>query len=245
MTFSYRSDKEACMKAEYGWLLGVLALAILICCLSCGKESGEREAADEGGAPAYTTADTLYWDLLIAYLREHFDDFHDVTMRYHHQDHTINGVVEIKMTWENRVLKSAEVLANGTGSDDLPGSLIEKMRKWEIAGLDGPAEITLPVNVKLVGLDDPDFPNTAIVTGEVRDTEGNPLHGAMMLIKPEVAGRVYRAETNREGIFVRTLVPPGIWDLECSLEGYETALKQGVSLVAGQHMPERVVLKKL
>jgi len=234
------------MKAKYGWPLGVLALAILICCLSCGKESGEQEAAEEeGGAPAYTAADTLYWDLLITYLQDHFDDFHDVTMRYHHQDHTINGVVEIRMTWEDRILKSAEVLTNRTGSDDLPESLIEKMRKWEVEGLNGPTEITLPVNVKLVGLDDPNFPNTAIVTGEVRDTAGNPLHGATILIKPEVAARVYRAETNREGIFVRTLVPPGTWDLECSHEGYETALKQGVSLVAGQHVRERVVLKKL
>jgi len=233
------------MKAKYAWLWGVLALAILLCCFSCGKEPGGQEAAEEADAPAFTAADSLYWDLLIAYLRDHFDDFHDVTMRYHHEDHTINGTVEIRMTWEDRVLKSAEVLTNGTGSDDLPRSLIEKMQKWEVKGLDGPAEITLPVKVKLVGLDDPDFPNTAIVTGEVRDTEGNPLHGAMILIKPEVAGQVYRAQTNREGIFVRTLVPPGTWDLECSLQNYETALKQGVSLVAGQHRRERVVLKKL
>ena len=233
------------MKSKYALLIGLVGLAILLCCLSCGKESGEQEAAEKAGAPGYTAADSLYWDLLIAYLQEHFDDFHDVTMRYHHQDHTINGVVEIRMTWEDRVLKSAEVLTNGTGSDDLPRSLIEKMQNWEIAGLDGPTEITLPVSVKLVGLDDPDFPNTAILTGEVRDTEGNPLHEAMILIKPEVAGQVYRAQTNREGVFVRTLIPPGTWTLECSLQGYETALKQGVVLSAGQHMQERVLLKKL
>jgi hypothetical protein len=232
------------MRTKAGRLAWFITLWIVICCLGCGEKTDDRQTGDTPGAPAFTAADTLNWNAFVAYLQDHFDDFHDVTMRYHHRDHTINGVVEIRMTWEDRVLKSADVLTNGTGSDDLPRSLIEKMQKWEIAGLDGPAEITLPVNVKIVGLDDPDFPNTAIVTGEVRDTEGNPLHGAMILIKPEVAGQVCRAETNSEGIFVRTLVPPGTWDLECSLQGYETALKQGVSLVAGQHMRDRVVLKK-
>jgi len=235
------------MKLKPILLLSLLALAAAACWLSCGKEGGEQEAAegaDEAGAAGFTAADTLNWNLFVGYLRDHFDDFHDVTMRYHHQDHTVNGVVEIRMQWEDRVLKSADVVSNGTGNDDLPVSLIEKMEKWEIEGLDGPAEITLPVSVKLVGLDEPDFPNTAILTGEVKDAEGNPLHGAMVMVKPQVAGQVYRAETNREGIFVRTLIPPGTWDLECSLQGYETAYKEGVSLVAGQHMREHIILAK-
>jgi hypothetical protein len=66
----------------------------------------------------------------------------------------------------------------------------------------------------------------------------------MVVIKPQVAGMVYRAETNREGVFVRTLIPPGTWDLEYSLQGYESTLKEGVTLSAGQHMRESVVLKR-
>jgi hypothetical protein len=154
------------MKTRLAWLAALFTLAVLLCCLSCGKESEDRDEAEEA---AYTRADTLNWNLFVGYLQEHFDDFHDVTMRYHHKDHTINGIVEIRMTWEGGLLKSAEVLSNQTGSDDLPESLIEKMRQWEITGLEGPAEITVPVNVKIVGLDDPEFPNTAILTGEVRD----------------------------------------------------------------------------
>ncbi len=232
------------MRTKVGRLAWSMTLWIVVCCLSCGGKTDDRHAEDTSEAPAYTAADTLNWNTYVAYLQEHFDDFHDVTMRYHHQDHTINGVVEIRMTWEGGRLTSADVVSNETGNDDLPKSLIEKMQMWEIAGLEGPAEITLPVNVQIVGLDDPDFPNTAILTGEVRDKDGAPLHGAMIVIKPEVAGQVYRAQTNREGIFVRTLIPPGTWDLECSLQGYETVSKQGVAMSAGQHVREQIVLKK-
>ena len=226
------------MRSRSVFFAAVVVTGIAMCCLSCGKESRDREVSDEAGTGTYSAADTVYWNLLTTYLQEHFDDFHDVTMRYHHQDHTINGLVEIKMNWENQVLKSAEVVTNETGSDDLPEALIEKMKGWNIEGLDGPAEITLPVRVKLVGLDDPEFPNTAILTGEVTDQDGNPIPDALIMIKPQVAGMVYRARTNREGIFVRTLIPPATWDLECSHSGYETVTKEGVSLAAGDHHRE-------
>jgi hypothetical protein len=66
----------------------------------------------------------------------------------------------------------------------------------------------------------------------------------MILVVPEVAGQAYRAETNREGIFVRTLIPPGTWNLECLLDGYETESKLGVVLSTGQHTRERFTLKR-
>jgi hypothetical protein len=225
-------------------MVGVLMLWVVILSLACGEKADDRQAEEQSETPAYTAADSLNWGVFVAYLQDHFDDFHDVTMRYHHRDPTINGIVTLRMTWENGRLVSADVVSNETGSDDLPEALIEKMKGWEIKDLTGPAEITLPVNVKLVGSDDPNFPNTAILTGEVKDTEGNPLKGVMVIIKPQVAGQVYRAETNSEGIFVRTLIPPGTWDLDYMLEGYDTAVKPGVTLSAGQHMREQVVLDK-
>jgi hypothetical protein len=226
------------------WVARILVVSIAVLSLSCGEKADDREAEEPGEGHAYTAADSLNWNVFIAYLQENFDDLHDVTMRYHHQDHTINGIVELRMTWEDGSLATADVISNETGSDDLPESLLEKMRKWEIEGLAGPAEITVPINVKLVGLDDPSFPNTAILTGEVKDSQGNPLHGAMVMLKPQVAGKVYRAETNREGIFVRTLIPPGTWNLECSLLGYETVSRDGITLSAGQHMRQGFALNK-
>jgi len=237
------------MRAKRILLPAVLLLGFMLCCLACGKETKVDGARSEGAggeaeAPPIPAADSLELDILIAYIQGHFDDIHDVTMRYHHKDHTINGRVVIEMIWEGGALKSAEVVGNETGDEDLPGSMIEKMRGWNIEGLDGPAQVAVPFKVQLVGLDDPEFPNTAVLTGEVVDADGKPLREAMILIRPQVAGQVHRAETNREGIFVRTLIPPGTWDIECSLSGYGTATKPGVNLSAGDHEREKFVLEK-
>lgn len=226
-----------------------MLLGILLCCLSCGRETKVDGALSDGAggeaeAPAIPAADSLEMDILIAYIQGHFDDIHDVTMRYHHKDHTINGRVVIEMTWEGGALEFAEVVANETGDEDLPGSMIEKIRGWNIEGLDGPVQVAVPFKVQLAGLDDPEFPNTALLTGEVVNADGRPLKEAMILIRPEVAGQVYRAETNREGIFVRTLIPPGTWNVECSLSGYGTVTKPGVKLSAGGHEREKFVLEK-
>jgi hypothetical protein len=235
---------EAVMRTRIGWLVGFLISGIVLFSISCGEKAKDRQAEDAGKGESFTAADTLNWNVFVAYLQDHFDDFHDVTMRYHDRDHTINGVVKIRMTWKDGRLVSAETVSNETGNADLPKSLIEKMREWRIEGLEGPAEIVLPVDVKIVGLDDPAFPNTAILSGQARDTDGNPLHGAMVVVKPKVAGPVYRAQTNREGIFVKTLIPPGTWDLECWLDGYEPDIQRDVDLSAGQHMRVKFTLKK-
>jgi hypothetical protein len=232
------------MRAKRILVPSVLLLGFMLCCLACGKDTGGDGAEAEAEAPASAAPDSQDLELLFAYIQGHFDDIHDVTMRYHHKDHTINGRVVIDMTWEGGALKSAEVVGNETGDEDLPGSMIEKMRGWNIEGLDGPAQVTVPFKVQLVGLDDPEFPNMAILTGEVVDADGKPLKEAMILIRPEVAGQVYRAETSREGIFVRTLIPPGTWDVECSLSGYGTVTKPGVKLSAGDHEREKFVLEK-
>jgi hypothetical protein len=230
------------MRARCSAILWVVVLALMFCCMSCGKEPAGENA--DGEAEAVAPMDSLGQKALLAYVRDHFDDIHDVTMRYHHKDHTINGLVAIKMIWEGGAITSAEVVTNDTGDDDLPESIIDNLRSWRIEEIQGPAQIVLPLNVKIVGLDDPEFPNTAILTGEVVDAGGNPLAGALVTIKPEVAGMVHRAETNREGIFVRTLIPPGTWDLECSLLGYRTASKAGMGLSAGGHGREKFVLEK-
>ena len=225
-------------------ILCAVLFGVLLGCLACGKEAETEGAGGETAAEAIAPLDSLGQKALLTYLREHFDDIHDVTMRFHHKDHTINGRVAIKMVWEGGAIKSAEAVANETGDDELPGSLIENMMKWRIEELEGPAQVVLPFNVRIVGLDDPEFPNTAILTGEVVDAAGNPLGGALVTIKPEVAGMVHRAETNREGIFVRTLIPPGTWDLDCTLLGYGTASKTGVDLAAGEHRREKFVVEK-
>jgi hypothetical protein len=232
------------MSAKHVAVASVVLLGMMLCCPHCAKEPKGDGSAGEAGTTAYAPLDSLGQKALFAYVREHFDDIHDVTMRYHHRDHTINGRVAIEMVWEGGVVKSTEVVANETGDADLPGSIIEKMRGWKIEELHGPSQVVLPFNVQLVGIDDPEFPNTGILTGEVTDADGTPLKGALIVIRPQVAGFVHRAESNREGIFVRTLIPPGTWDVECSLSGYDTVTNTNVELAAGEHRREKFVLGK-
>ena len=238
------------MRSRNVVFVSALLLGLALSGLFCGKEPGNKSARGEtgtetgAGTEAIAPLDSLGQVALLGYVREHFDDIHDVTMRFHHKDHNINGRVAIEMVWEGGTVRSAEAVINETGDEDLPGALIEKIRGWKIAELGGPSKVVLPFNVRIVGLDDPEFPNTGILTGEVTDADGQPLAGALIVIKPQVAGFVHRAETNREGIFVRTLIPPGVWDVECSLAGYSTASKADLEIAAGEHCREKFVLNK-
>jgi hypothetical protein len=233
------------MSTSKGRFAGLLAAGLVVFCLACGDKTEDRASGESTGKPSYTAADTLNWNVFVAYLQDHFDDLHDVTMRFHHRDETLNGILVLRMEWEEGRLRSAEVVSNETGSDELAEALIEKIRGWNIPDLQGPSEISLPVNVKLVGLDDPAFPDRAILTGEVTDTEGKPVSEAMVELKPPGGGVGLRAETNREGIFVRTLIPPGVWDLECSHSGFEPASGKQVALAAGRHGRVKLILEKM
>jgi len=188
--------------------------------------------------------DSVNTEMFMTYLRQHFDDIHDVSMRFHHIDHTINGLVEIQMVWEDDVLVSAIEGANETGRPDLTRALIEKLQSWRIDGLQGRFATTLPLRIVLVGSDDPRFPLTGILTGTVVGSNGDPLAGAAIELTPvgNVADTAIRARTNREGLFVRTLIPPGEWILTCTHEGREPVTVESVRITAGEHRRENIVM---
>jgi len=198
----------------------------------------------EGSQP--TAADSTYGAILMDHLRANFDDIHDVSMRFHHRDHTIGGLIVFETVWESGVLDSISVVRNDTGNDELPVALIEKFNAWNIEGLDGPFSTSLPLRIQLVGSDDPDFENTAVVTGTVTDELGEPVHRAVVEFSPISAsqGPVLAARTNREGVFVRTLVPPGEWTLTCRFHESDPVVIEGVLLEAGQHLRETIVLER-
>ena len=54
-----------------------------------------------------------------------------------------------------------------------------------------------------------------------------------------------RIRANREGIYVRTLIPAGTWDLTCTVEGYRPANILGVKLEPGEHRIEHFTLEAL
>jgi hypothetical protein len=208
--------------------------------VSCGPRS------DDSGELSGAIADSVAGALLTAYLRANFADLHDVSMRFHHMDHTIGGIIEFAMSWENGMLTTVAVANNETDNADLAAALIEKFRTWRIEGLDGPFRINLPINIRLVGSDDPLFEERAILTGTVTAVSGEPLHGAevqFIALRPDEEP-VPAARTNREGVFVRTLIPPGEWSLQCTHDGWAPAIIAGVALTAGQHHRERIVLDR-
>lgn len=184
-------------------------------------------------------------DVFVEFMREHFDDIHDVSMRFHAVDPTIGGLIVLDMVWDNGRMVAASVTTNETGNDEEPLALLETLRTWQIGGLEGPCHLEMPFRIKLVGSDDPAFPDRAILTGSVRTPGGDPIAGATIRFTAEAGGppSPNPARTNREGIFVRTLIPPGTWTLTCEAEGFRTTEVRDQELEAGAHVIRHFMLR--
>jgi hypothetical protein len=191
-------------------------------------------ASEEGPLPREATREEI--DLFLGHLRAHFDDIHDVSMRFHADDPWIDGTITLGMTFRQGRLEEGEVLANDTGSPEEGRAMLDAVRGWTIPGLEGPARLTIPLRIKLVGSDEPEFPHTAIVTGVVVDAGGAPVRRARITFRARgAAARVPDARTSRDGVFVRTLVPPGSWDLTCAVDGKVVGTVADLRLSAGEH----------
>lgn len=191
-------------------------------------------------------SDSLNTELFLDHFRENFDDIHDVSMRFHHLDHTLNGVIEINMIWENGLLKSSKIIRNETSNDDFATNLQAAIEKWKIENLDGPFELSLPLRIKLVGSDDPAFSERAIFTGSVTDEAGNPVPNAQLtFISTYNPSEVIEpCHSNREGIFVKTLIPKGKWDVSITCTGHKGKHLNDVSFKAGEHTRMNITLEK-
>lgn len=81
--------------------------------------------------------------------------------------------------------------------------------------------MTLPLRIKLVGSDGPDFHHQTLLTGRVCDAHSASVQNAIIRLLPgeEGLGVASQARSSSEGLFVRTLIPPGVWALECECGG--------------------------
>jgi hypothetical protein len=184
-----------------------------------------------------TNDEKLNRQLLIDHFRRQFEDIHDVSMRFHHKDQSLNGVIEFKMKWEKGKLVGSETVLNETGDPEFPIAILEKMKSWRIDGITGPFETNFPLRIKLVGSDDPTFSHKAILTGKVIDQKGNPIQLATVRFAPVHHSdlSVPDCRSNREGIFVRTLIPPGFWDLECVHKNFQSVQLKDDQFKRGGH----------
>ncbi|MEJ2049311.1 MAG: hypothetical protein P8Y60_05605 [Calditrichota bacterium] len=119
--------------------------------------------------------DSIYTAMLINHLRNNFEDIHDVSMLFHHIDHNLNGVIQIRMHWENGYMTASSVALNETNNEEFAKALIKNIEKSHIKDLTGPFDIVLPLRIKIVGSDDSTFFKKAILTGEIYDHEKNPI----------------------------------------------------------------------
>ncbi|MBN1340544.1 MAG: carboxypeptidase regulatory-like domain-containing protein [Bacteroidales bacterium] len=184
--------------------------------------------------------------IFMDYFRSHWDDIHDVVMRYHHEDPWMKGTVYVRMEWVHGKLYTAAIDSNSTGNQAFGTALMDVMQKWEIPELTEIWATVLPVRTEIYGSRQPEFNERGILTGTIKASSGEPLAGTRMILIPvEIMNA--RADTffsNREGIFIRTLITPGTWKLECSKEGYLNTTIDSLSVEKGVHVPCSVVLKK-
>ena len=90
----------------------------------------------------------------------------------------------------------------------------------------------------------PAFDDCGILTGKVWDQENNPAFRAMMVLEgmENTGDRSDTLYTNREGIFIQTLIPPGTWELRCSKPGYKTLSIKNIKIERGQHLKQDFIL---
>ncbi len=180
------------------------------------------------------------------YLQNHWDDIHDVIIRFHNDDPNLKGIVFIHMDWQHGTLLSATVDSNNIGNQSFGQALVEAMNKWDIPGLAENWSITLPMKTEIMGSNHPEFFERGILTGNITDLNGNPVSGATLILAPhkslnEEPDTFY---SNREGIFIRTLIQAGDWSLVCKKVGYTPYIIEKLSFEKGEHIKKSIIMKK-
>src|SRR5262245_8946604 len=71
-------------------------------------------------------------------------------------------------------------------------------------------------------------------TGETRDTSGAVIPGAIVSVTNERTGAVRTASTNQVGVYTFPSLPPGIYDLKVTAQGFSEVTRRGVELQVQQ-----------
>jgi len=186
-------------------------------------------------------------DLFVNHLRGNFDEIHDVSMRFHHLDHELNGLISFDMKWRKGRLISCSSIENETGNGDFAAALQTSMENWNIDGMEPSCGFGFSFLIKIVGSDDPSFSEKAVFTGEISDVAGHPVKDVRVRLESTdwTDFKVPDGRSNREGIFVRTLIPAGNWTVTISCPGYQDIVQEDIELHPGGHKRIKAVLKKI
>jgi hypothetical protein len=218
-----------------------LASSVLLVALLSASVSLPGAAQTGAGQPADPSP-----EIFMRHLRANWEDIHDVIMRFHHEDPDLKGLACISMVWREGKLASASVDSNNTGNPAFGPALIEAMKPWRIQGISEGWAIAVPFRTAIIGSDRAEFPERGIFTGKVTDQSGNPVESARLILMPEERSDAGpdTSYTNREGIFIRTLILPGDWRLECSKDGYSPTVIDLLTFAKGKHVKQSISLSK-
>ena len=224
--------------------MNLRSIAISAVILAIGLSLGSDAIGQEANRSS-SVNDSAYTSMIYSHLRGNFDDIHDVSMRFHHMDHRLNGIIQLHMHWENGRMTSSSVVRNDTNNEEFAGALLRSIERWRIKDLKGPFDIDLPLRIKIVGSDDSTFSEKGIFTGEIHNAAGAPVKDVRLSFRSSASsGDTLRdCYSNREGIFVKTLIPVGAWNIEAAAAGYENVLLSNIGFEKGDHVRKRITLR--
>jgi hypothetical protein len=93
----------------------------------------------------------------------------------------------------------------------------------------------------LLALPAPGRGPTATLVGKVLDVSGTVAAGAMVDARNRATGAIRSAVTTAHGDFTIAKLPPGVYDITVSKDGFKRLRRDGVRLQAGQ--VARLILK--
>src|SRR5262249_9306091 len=84
---------------------------------------------------------------------------------------------------------------------------------------------------------------SAQITGVVRDPSGAVVMGAQITLRNSNTNIARNATTDKDGIYLFTLVPIGTYELTVTQQGFEKYLQKGITLEINQKAKQDVALK--
>jgi hypothetical protein len=72
------------------------------------------------------------------------------------------------------------------------------------------------------------------ITGEIRDASGANIPGAVVTVTNTATGAVRNVVSNEAGVYGFPSLPPGVYDLKVSREGFKTVVRNGIQLQVQQ-----------
>lgn len=193
---------------------------------------------------SYAQNNNKYRTFFLNHFNMYGEHIKQTIMRFHKDDPFLKGTVFIKMEWENGKLTSASADSNTTGNKDFAKALIEIIKTWNIPSIIEKWNFILPFKTFLEGSNQPDFLEKGILTGEITDSEGYPVDKVRIILTCKDS--TINSDTlysNQEGIFIKTLITPGLWNLEFENDKYEPKIFRNVEFSKGTHLREYIKLQ--